>query len=103
MHTERELIRLGFHKVRLQRRIARHRAECAQAAAVLVKPLDWLDRVVAVWRKLSPVAKFAAVPLGLLVQRTVFRRMKGFGAMLRWAPLVVTVVRGVISARRGRA
>ena len=103
MHPDRELIRLACCKTKLRHRIAAQRSECAQAAAVLVKPLAWLDRAVAFWRKLSPVAKFAAVPLGLMAQRTISRRMKGLGAFVRWAPLVVMAARGFAANRRNRA
>jgi len=49
--------------------------------------------MVAWWRRLSPLT-VAAVPLGVLLQRTLFPRVKIFGALLRWAPLVFNLLRG---------
>jgi len=92
VYPQPELDRLAAHKIWLRRRIVRRRGECATAAAQLARPVAWLDRVVAFWRRLSPLA-VAAVPLGLLVQRTFFPRMKIFGALLRWAPLLFNLLR----------
>jgi hypothetical protein len=66
MYPDRELTRLAAHKATLQRDIAVRRAQCAEAAAQVAQPLEWLDRMLAWWRQLSPFAKLAAVPLGLL-------------------------------------
>jgi hypothetical protein len=55
--------------------------------------LEWLDRMLAFWRQLSPLAQFAAVPLGLLVQRTVFPRLKILRTLVRWSPLVFAALR----------
>lgn len=94
MYPQPELNRLAAYKIGLRRKIAFRRSECATAAAHLARPVAWLDRTVAFWRRLSPLT-VAAVPLGLLLQRTLFPRMKIFGALLRWAPLVFNLLRGV--------
>ena len=93
MYPQPELNRLAADKIWLRRRIARRRGECATAAAQLARPVAWLDRMVAWWRRLSPLT-VAAVPLGVLLQRTLFPRVKIFGALLRWAPLVFNLLRG---------
>lgn len=106
MYPQRELIRLAAYKAALRRDIALRRICCAAAASRLAQPVAWLDRMWAILRQLSPVALFAAVPLGVLVQRTVFPRMKVLGSLLRWGPVVVNALRGVGSILRrpgGRA
>ena len=95
MYPQRELIRLTAYKAALQRDIAVHRAQYTRAAAHVAQPLELLDRILTIWRKLSPFALFAAVPLGFLVQRTVFPRLKILRSIVRWSPLVFTVVRGI--------
>lgn len=102
MYPQRELTRLAAYKTALRWGIALRRAQCAEAAARIAQPLDWLDRMLAFWRRLSPLAKFAAVPLGLLVQRTLFSRLKLLGSLVRWGPLVFGVVRGFSSAVKTR-
>ena len=103
MYPERELTRLALRKAGLQRDIAHGRAQCAEAAARIAQPLEWLDRMLAFWRRFSPFAQFAAVPLGLLVQRTVFPRRKMLRLLVRWGPLVFNAVRVISSAVRFRS
>ena len=98
MYPQRELTRLAAHKAALRWDIALRRARCAEAAAEVVQPLAWLDRMLAFWRRLSPFVKFAAVPLGFLGQRAVFRRLKILRMLVRWGPLVFGAVRGISSA-----
>lgn len=100
MYSERELTRLAIHKAALQRAIALRRTHLTEAAAQVARPLELADRVVSFWRRLPPLAQFAAVPLGLLVQHTVFRRSKLLGAIVRWGPLVFGAVRSVSAAFR---
>lgn len=102
MYPDRELTRLAARKAALRRDIARRRAQCAEAAARVARPLEWLDRMLAFWRRLSPFAQFAAVPLGFLVQRTVFRRLKILRSLVRWGPLVFSAVRGIQSVVKTR-
>jgi hypothetical protein len=102
MYPDRELTRLAAHKAALQRNIALRRAQCVEAAARVAQPLEWLDRMLLFWRRLSPLAQFAAVPLGILVQRTVFPRVKILRSLVRWGPLVFGAVRGISSAIKTR-
>lgn len=95
MYPQQELIRLAAHKGALRRDIALRRAQCTAAATRVARPLGWLDRMLAFWRQLPPIARFAAVPLGLFVQRKVFPRAKLLGALARWGPLVFGAVRGL--------
>lgn len=102
MYSHRELIRLGVHKAALRRRIARQRTECAVAVAGVMRPVAWLDRMRARWRQFAPFAPLAAVPLGILLKRTLAPRAGLLGKLLRWGPVVFGAVRGLARAPRGR-
>jgi hypothetical protein len=98
MYPDEDLTRLAGHKAALRRNIVRSRAQCAQAAAGVLQPLERLDRVLAFWRRISPIARFAAVPLGFVLKRVLFRRSKMMGSLVSWAPLVAGVIRGIKGA-----
>jgi len=100
MYPQPQLNRLAAHKVALRRGIARRRAQCAEAAARIAQPIEWLDRMLALVLRISPLVKFAAVPLGFLAMRTVFPRRKILGSLLSWSPLVFGAVRGMRSVIR---
>ena len=95
MYAKRELKRLALHKARLRRSIARHRGECTTAAASITRPLAWLDRALAFWRRLAPFTQLAAVPLGILVTRSAFSRRGLLGSLARWFPLAFAATRGI--------
>ena len=99
MYPHRELIRLDTHKTVLRLRIARRRAECAAAAAGVMQPVAWLDRMLVLWRRVAPFAPFAAVPLGFLLKRAAAPRRSVLGALLRWGPVMLGAVRGLAGAR----
>jgi hypothetical protein len=94
MYPDGELNRLATHKLALRRRIHIERAQCVIAAAGAARPLAWLDRAVALWHKITPFAKLAALPAALLFKRTFFPRLKLFSILLRWAPLAFKIWRG---------
>jgi hypothetical protein len=98
MYPQPQLNRLAAHKVTLRRGIALRRAQCAEAAARIAQPVEWLDRMLALMRRISPLVKLAAVPLGFLAARTVFSRRKLLGSLARWSPLVLGAVRGISTA-----
>ena len=102
MYPAQELIRLAGRKAALQRVIGRRRIQCSEAAARASQPLVWLDRMVAYWRQLSPLARLAVVPLGFVVQRTLFSRRKLLGSLVRWAPLAFTALRSGFRAVRSK-
>jgi hypothetical protein len=103
MYPERELTRLAANKASLQRDIALRRAQCAEAAARVARPLEWMDRALAFWRRISPLAQLAIVPLGILVKRRLFPRHRLLGSILRWGPLVAGAVRSFGFAARDRS
>ncbi len=98
MYPQRELIRLAAHKAALRRAIADRRTQCAAVATAVLQPLAWLDRMLVFWRRLAPFAMGAAVPVGGLVARLVFRRRKILSALVHWGPLVFGAVRGLRAA-----
>jgi hypothetical protein len=99
MYPQRELTRLAAYKTALQWDITLRRTQCAEAAARVVQPLAWLDRMLAFWRRLSPLT---GVLLGWVATRAVFPRRKFLRSLLRWAPLVLGLVRGLGSAVKTR-
>ncbi len=98
MYPQRELTRLAAYKTALRWDISLHRTQCMEAAARVTQPLAWLDRMLAFWRRLSSFGPLAAVLLGWVVTRTVFPRRRILSSLLRWAPLVFGLVRGIGAA-----
>jgi len=98
MYPQRELTRLAAYKTALRWDIALRRTQCAEAAAQVAQPLAWLDRMLTCWRRLSSFAPLATGLLGWVVLRTAFPRRKILRSLLRWAPLVFSLVRGIGSA-----
>ena len=103
MYSDRELNLLSAQKAALRQRIARHRHQCVTAAARVVQPLEWLDRMLGLWRQYAPFAAIAAVPLGFLLKRSSSPRPRMMGTLLRWAPIVLGAARGIIRARNPAA
>jgi len=90
---------LAAGKAALRRRIAHYRQQTVQAAALATQPLALLDRAMAHWRQLSPLARIVAVPLGFALHRVIAPRHRLLGALLRWSPLVLGAVRGLTRRR----
>lgn len=97
MYPSRELSRLADRKAALRREIAVQRARCAGAAARVARPLAWLDRTLAAWRRFPPLARFAAIALGFGLPWTVFPRLKLLG------PLAIVAARIMAAVSSGRA
>src|SRR5207248_1856103 len=81
----------------LRARIAEHRWECIEAAATLARPLQWMDRVVATWRRFSPLVRLAGLPLAWMVARRLklFSRIAKVTALARSLPLILNTARMV--------
>lgn len=100
MYPAGELTHLAYHKARIRLRIANRREEFALAAAEATRPLEWLDRAVAWWKKVKPFMKLAAIPAGLLVKKVFFPRFRIFSSLLRWGPAIFGAMRMASAWRR---
>ncbi len=106
MYPQRELTLLADRKTVLRQRIALRRAQCAADAIRVTKPLEWLERALTLWRRIPPLAKTVAIPLGLLViKRTMFPRqkIKFLGSLLRWGAVVYGAIASGRKANQTRA
>ncbi len=99
MYPQAELKGLALHKTHLRRRIAAQRVDCAAGLVRATHPLAWLDRARAFFLRSAPLAPFAALPLGLVLQRTFFPRHKLLGLALRWGPVAYATFRSRRHAR----
>jgi hypothetical protein len=100
MYPDAALTRLAAHKAAVRQRIATRRAVCADAFRNAVRPLALLDRLVALWQKVAPLARALALPLGLFLSRTALPRTGFIGRLLRWSPVVLAAWRGLNAATR---
>jgi len=82
--------------------MAVRRIQFAQAAVRAAQPLVWIDRVFAHRQWLSPLAKIAAVPLGFLLKRSIIRRSRVLGFLLRWGPVALGAASGLAEAQSRR-
>lgn len=101
MYPQSELRRLALHKAALCRNLAVERTSCAEALTRVLQPLAWLDRMLLLWRRLSPLLR--CVPLGLLVMRATLPRWKILRSLVAWSPLAFDVARALRSATRPSA
>jgi hypothetical protein len=99
MYPDGDLNELAVRKLAVRQRIGMRRRQCLAAAERLAEPLEKIDRAVAQWRRISPLAKVAAVPVAMLFKRMLFPRAKILGSLLRWGPIAVKVFRGFQTAR----
>ncbi|HQF38319.1 MAG TPA: hypothetical protein PK322_04300 [Opitutaceae bacterium] len=100
MHPQRELTRLAARKAALIVELDRHRAELSASVARLLEPLELIDRSLALWRRVAPLAgSAAAMRPG---DHVATARPTGLGAWLRWLPLVVSATRLVRNAAKLR-
>jgi hypothetical protein len=102
MYPNRELTALAARKVALRQAIALRRDQCAAAAARATRPLEWMDRVLILWRQLPAAGRYAAIPLGWVVLRGILRRLKYVRSFVRWSPLLFAAVRVLRATVRTR-
>ncbi len=98
MYPGGELIALGRSKAVLRRRITVRRWQCVDAATSASRSLAWVDRLLAGWRRISPLVKLAAVPLVFRFRRPLVRRTRRLATAMRWLPFVLEVARTVRAA-----
>jgi hypothetical protein len=100
MYPDGELAQLAEYKAALRLRIGTRRVECAMAVAGVERPLIWVDRALALWQRIGPFAKLAAIPAALLLKRALFPRVGIFASMLKWAPMIFSAGRAFSALRR---
>ncbi len=100
MYPEQNLTRLGLHKASLRKRIARRRTEWAGYVDGVLQPVEYLDRLLALGRRIAPLAKLALVPLGWLLLRGAAPRRGLVSNLLRWGPFAFGLLR--TAAKLGR-
>lgn len=103
LYPQRELANLAEVKAGLQHRIRRRRAESLAHLERIEGPLRWIDRAYGYWKRFAPLAKLAGGPIGVWLFRSVFRRRKLTGHVVRWGPMLFNMLRGFTRARAGRA
>ena len=103
MYAERELRRLADVKSVVRRRIARRRIETIEQTFVVTKPLVWVDLAYGYWKKISPMTKLIAAPVGGWLLGSLFGRHKKTGSLMRWIPTIWNVVSGFKRARADHA
>jgi len=90
MYPQADLNILAFRKRALLHRIRVRRHECEGLAHEVLKPAFWAESLYAKWCAISPFAKLAAVPLGLMVTRKLMPKV---GSLLSWAPMALKIFR----------
>jgi hypothetical protein len=90
MYPQPDLALLAHRKRELMGRIRASRLECALHLSGVLKPVLWADGIRQKWRSISPVTKFAVLPVGLFVARKLMPRM---GGLLGWAPTAFSIFR----------
>jgi hypothetical protein len=95
MYPERELTRLAARKAVLRGRISLRRVQCTEAAARVLRPLDWLDRARDFLMRIRPIAILAAVPIAFLAERSKSRVVRFLGPIVRLVPLILDGARAV--------
>lgn len=110
MFPNEQLTDLARRKALLQAHIGLCRLECQATATELARPLVLVDRGIEFWRKISPFAKLAALPAGLLLSRFFGRsrpagRGRGgkFATLMSLLPLVVRGARILGAVRSASA
>ncbi len=106
MHPTAELNALARRKLVLRARIGVRRLECAAYAAQVARPIEWVDRAAAQWRRISPVAKLVVVAVGFLARKKIHSRQRRHLTRsrvvraIRLLPIVLSAARMFAARRR---
>ncbi|HVS54354.1 MAG TPA: hypothetical protein VHD62_18505 [Opitutaceae bacterium] len=103
MYPAGELNHLAARKALLRLRIAEHRLQCAQAADELARPLGWIDRALARWRSISPLAKTVGLPVVMLAAKKLLGRFGGVAATVGKLPRLFRSLPAMLQAFRAMA
>jgi len=100
MFAQRELTRLGDLKAVMRYRISVRRVICTVHTQRIAAPLHWIDRVHACWQQAGPLTRLAAGPAGWWLLRSLIRRRKLAGPLMRWGPTIWGILRRFGQTRR---
>jgi hypothetical protein len=103
MYPAAELTEIAARKDLLRRRVALRRVAIIIAAQRVARPLRVVDHIAAEWRRLSPLIKLAAVPLGAMLGRKLRGKRRMIGKLMRWGPVLASAWRGFSAARKNTA
>jgi len=95
MYPTGDLERLSMRKALVRLRISAHRGECIEHGAVLARPIETVDDLLAKWRRISPIAKVVGAPVLFWVARKLFRRLGPLAKFARAMPVVFQTARMV--------
>lgn len=90
MYPQADLTILARRKQVLLMRIAVRRDVCVAQVKALAHPFRWIGAVQRVWNAISPWAKLAALPVGLVLVRKL---SPWLGRLVSWAPAALRVYR----------
>ena len=90
MYPQAELTLLVRRKQALLMRISIRRDVCVAQVKALARPFRWIGTVRRVWSAVSPWAKLAAFPAGLVLARKL---SPWLARLMRWAPAAMGVYR----------
>lgn len=88
MYPREQLTALERHKAVVRMRIQAERWQVARHMERVMRPVDLLSRWHARWRSLPLGVRMAAGPLGLALQRALFKRFRYGGALVLWGPVM---------------
>lgn len=100
MFSDPRVSELALRRAAVEERIARRRLECAEAFREAARPLQWIDRGRERWHRLSPWIRMSAVPVGLMLARTVVGHRRGVGRLVRWLPVAASLARTALTFYR---
>ncbi len=100
MYPDKDLGQIERRKASIRARIHRRRMDCIELCGELARPVGWIDAGMARWRCLSPWARLAMVPIGLMAGQRLRRGRRTLTRIVQLAPMVVSLVR---TARHYRA
>jgi hypothetical protein len=95
MYPSGELNGLAARKEFLRARIAVRRAECAQAAHQIARPIALIDRGLERWRRISPIVRAVGLPLALMLLRKFMNRRHPTSKWSTISQALPTVMRAV--------
>lgn len=96
MYPQTDLSYLARRKSDLRGRIHARRAACADELGRVLRPVAWAEELWAKWKAISPIVKFGAVPLGLLLKNRFFPKSRGvIGGLIRWGPMALNLFRSM--------